>query len=176
MGGVEGTVSGRTKGLLSGSTVAETARRGISITRWGSLFASTGRIFQQDDTVWLRRGRFTLFAGQWRHVAQFHARRPGLFFVAGIQSWRAYPARVPSKAAIMSWKISRPRMIHNGRKTTPDGFFLSAIYPFSFLAVYTLVSFRFVSRVDPMQKCFSLRAFFYAITSLVHTYVTELSF
>lgn len=27
MGGVEGTVSGRTKGLLSGSTVAETVRR-----------------------------------------------------------------------------------------------------------------------------------------------------
>ena len=126
--------------------------------------------------MWLRRGRFTLFAGQWRHVAQFHARRPGLFFVAGIQSWGAYPARVPSKAAIMSWKISGPRMIHNGRKTTPDGFFLSAIYPFSFLAVYTLVSFRFVSRVDSMQKCFSLRAFFCAITFLVHTYVTELSF
>lgn len=73
--------------------------------------------------MWLRRGRFTLFAGQWRHVAQFHARRPALFFVPGIQSWRACPAPVPSKAAIMSWKIGGPRMIHNGRKTTHDGFF-----------------------------------------------------
>lgn len=37
----------------------------------------------------------SLFGGQWYHVAQFHARRPGLFFVAGIQSWsRVSPTRL----------------------------------------------------------------------------------
>lgn len=46
------------------------------------------------------------FAGQWCHVAQFYTRRPGLFFVGGIQSWtRAPTAWPPPPLSIMSRKI-----------------------------------------------------------------------
>lgn len=95
-----------------------------SITRWGSLFASTGRIFQQDDPGHGPARSSTPSAGQWCHVAQFRARRPGLFFVAGIRSCRACPTASLPQAPIMSWKINGPRTIRNETQTKQVFYFI----------------------------------------------------
>lgn len=97
------TLAARAKGLLSGSTVAETlhgARRDgiVSIRRWGSLFASTAGIFQRDDNRaaagellsirWTMASRCTVSCSTtwsifrrlpFNHGAEHHVQIPPLF-------------------------------------------------------------------------------------------------
>ena len=155
---------GQDKGVIIWVDSGRNGAQGVSIARWGSLFASTGRIFQGDDddddedTVC---GCASLHSPDNGVTLQFHASVDLVYFSSLTFNHGARgPAVVPYTAAIISWKISGPRTrsVTDERRRSMTTFptFLSSIRS-RFTAVHEYISFvPYRVAHDLMQRYFSL--------------------